>query len=69
MRLIEMDLFKYHDKPEDLKGHHEADDIVFDRVWQLARKNKPLTVKQENTLAKSSKHSLQKNLDKHLQRH
>jgi hypothetical protein len=52
-----MDLFKYHKQPEELHGHHERDDIVIERFWDVVVKNKKATSKQEESISKDPHYS------------
>lgn len=54
-----MDFYKYHSEPKKLSGHHEADDIVADRIIIAIRSEKlkveDLTSKQLDTLSRNAK--------------
>lgn len=55
-----MDLYKYHHKPEKLHGHHEADDIVHDRIKHLLQKSKNLVKineKQKKSISRNAEMS------------
>ena len=51
-----MDLYKYHSNPETLARYAEANDVVPERVYDIAMSGK-LNPRQEDTLAKSSEYS------------
>ena len=52
-----MDLYNYHSKTETLDRYAERDQIVPERVYEIAKSGKKLTQTQEDTLAKSSKYA------------
>jgi lambda repressor-like predicted transcriptional regulator len=53
-----MDIYKFHKNPKDLHGHHEANDIVIDRIWSKLRKQKDrATPKQEEIISKNAQYS------------
>ena len=49
-----MDLYKYHSNPETLDRYAERDQIVPERIYEIAKSGKKLTQTQEAVLAKSS---------------
>jgi|WetSurMetagenome_2_1015567.scaffolds.fasta_scaffold798585_2 lambda repressor-like predicted transcriptional regulator len=52
-----MDLYKYHAKSAILQGHHEADDLVPERIMKIVRTGKKLTQKQEDVISKDKNHA------------
>ena len=52
-----MDLYKYHSKPETLDRYAERDQIVPERIYEIAMSGQKLTQRQEAVLAKSSKYA------------
>ena len=52
-----MDLYKYHSKPESLDRYAERDQIVPERILEIAKSGKKLTQRQEDTLTKSPKYA------------
>ena len=57
MKLFEIDLYKFHSNPETLHGHDRADEIVPERIYNIAKSRKKLTDKQEDVLAKNSEYA------------
>lgn len=54
MKLFELDLYKLHDKPDNLHGHEKADDIVPERIMQIAKRHGKLNDTQEKIIAKNT---------------
>ena len=52
-----MDLYKFHSNPETLHGHDRADEIVPERIYNIAKSGKKLTDKQEDVIAKDPKYA------------
>ena len=52
-----MDLYKFHSNPETLHGHDRADEIVPERIYDIAKSGKKLTDKQEDVIAKDPKYA------------
>ena len=48
-----MDLYKFHSNPETLHGYDRADEIVPERIYNIAKSGKKLTDKQEDVIAKN----------------
>ena len=47
-----MDLYKFHSNPETLHSYDRADEIVPERIYDVAESGKKLTDKQEDVIAK-----------------
>lgn len=52
-----MDLYKFHSKSSVLRGYKEANDTVPERIYNNARKGKPLTNKQEKVFARNARYA------------
>ena len=52
-----MDLYKYHSNPETLDRYAERDQIVPERIYEIAKSGQKLTKTQEDALAKSPKYA------------
>ena len=57
MKLFEIDLYKFHSNPETLHGYDRADEIVSERIYDIAKSGKKLTDKQEDVIAKDPKYA------------
>jgi hypothetical protein len=52
-----MNLYKFHQSPEDLHKHKEADESVVDMFWDKYKKNPKELKKREPAIAKSAVYS------------
>ena len=52
-----MNLYDYHENPDQLKGHHEKHDLVPEFAWEQIEKNKKATPKQEDAISKNAEYS------------
>ena len=57
MKLFEIDLYKFHSNPEILHGYDRVDEIVPERIFDIAKSGKKLTNKQEDTIAKDPEYA------------